>query len=46
MKANPKRNTWLDIAKGIAIILMVVEHDSIPHIMVDFIYCFHMPLFP
>ena len=45
MKTNPKRNTWLDIAKGIAIILMVVGHASIPHIAVDFIYCFHIPLF-
>lgn len=39
------RKLWLDIAKGIAIILMVVGHTTIPHIASDFIYCFHMPLF-
>lgn len=39
------RKYWLDIAKGIAIILMVVGHTAIPHVTSDFIYCFHMPLF-
>ncbi len=39
------RKHWLDVAKGIAIILMVVGHTTIPHIASDFIYCFHMPLF-
>lgn len=39
------RKLWLDIAKGITIILMVVGHTTIPHIASDFIYCFHMPLF-
>ena len=39
------RKLWLDIAKGITIILMVVGHTTIHHIASDFIYCFHMPLF-
>ncbi len=39
------RNYWLDIAKGIAIILMVCGHTSIPRGVVAFIYAFHMPLF-
>lgn len=39
------RKHWLDIAKGVTIILMVVGHTTVPHIVSDFIYCFHMPLF-
>lgn len=39
------RIQWIDIAKAIAIILMVVGHTSIPSIASDFIYAFHMPLF-
>lgn len=39
------RNTWLDIAKGITIILMVIGHTSIPDVLSDFIFSFHMPLF-
>lgn len=42
---NQNRNEWLDIAKGIAIILMVVGHTSYPPCSVHFIYAFHMPLF-
>ena len=40
-----KRFLWLDIAKGIAIILMVVGHTSIPSFLSRFIWSFHMPLF-
>lgn len=40
-----ERNKWLDIAKGITIILMVVGHSSIPERASNFIYAFHMPLF-
>lgn len=36
---------WLDIAKGVAIILMVLGHTSIPSIFSNFIWAFHMPLF-
>lgn len=42
---NQNRNYWLDIAKGIAIILMVAGHTSIPGVVSHFIYAFHMPLF-
>lgn len=36
---------WLDIAKGIAILLMVIGHTSIPSALSNFIWAFHMPLF-
>lgn len=36
---------WLDIAKGIAILLMVIGHTAIPTILSNFIWAFHMPLF-
>lgn len=39
------RDYWLDIAKGIAITLMVAGHTPIPSVMSHFIYAFHMPLF-
>lgn len=35
----------LDISKGIGIILMVIGHSSLPNIIQDYIYSFHMPLF-
>lgn len=41
----PTRLQWLDIAKGIAILLMVLGHTSIPMIVSNFIWAFHMPLF-
>lgn len=40
-----KRLEWLDIAKGMAIILMVLGHTSIPSSISNFIWAFHMPLF-
>lgn len=41
-----KRMMWLDIAKGLAIILMVLGHClSDQTALHDFIYSFHMPLF-
>lgn len=39
------RLKWLDIAKGITIILMVIGHTSIPDPFSRFIFAFHMPLF-
>lgn len=40
-----KRIKWVDIAKGIAIILMVIGH-TIPYNAINiFIFSFHMPLF-
>ncbi len=41
----PSHIIWLDIAKGIAIILMVLGHTSIPMPVSNFIWSFHMPLF-
>lgn len=40
-----KRIDWIDVAKGLAIILMIVGH-TIPHnIIYMFIFSFHMPFF-
>lgn len=39
------RIAWLDIAKGITILLMVIGHTSIPIIVSGWIWAFHMPLF-
>ena len=41
----PHRIQWLDIAKGITILLMVIGHTSIPQFVSNFIWAFHMPLF-
>lgn len=40
-----KRIEWIDIAKGLAIILMVVGHTAIPSRINNWIYSFHMPFF-
>lgn len=40
-----KRNNTIAIAKGIAIILMVIGHAEAPELLTNFIYTFHMPLF-
>ena len=42
---NFERCNWIDVAKGITIILMVLGHSSIPKFLSDFIWAFHMPLF-
>ena len=42
MKAHLK---FVDISKGIAIILMVLGHSSLPKWLADWIYSFHMPFF-
>lgn len=39
------RIEWLDLSKGIAIILMVLGHTSLPDFLSRFIWAFHMPLF-
>ncbi len=39
------RLDWIDITKGIGIVLMVYGHTSIPASISDFIWSFHMPLF-
>lgn len=41
----PQRLDWLDIAKGITILLMVLAHSSIPSWLHYYIWVFHMPLF-
>lgn len=40
-----KRETSLDIAKAVCIILMVVAHSGCPTYLNNFIYRFHMPCF-
>lgn len=40
-----KRLEWIDIAKGIAIILVVLGHATGASVVGKYIYCFHMPLF-
>lgn len=40
-----KRNEVMSVAKGIAIILMVIGHAEAPGLITNFIYTFHMPLF-
>ena len=40
-----QRVQWLDVAKGITIILMVLGHTAIPDRLSNFIFAFHMPLF-
>ena len=40
-----KRDTVISIAKGIAIILMVIAHAEAPGWLCKFIFEFHMPLF-
>lgn len=39
------REDWIDILKGIGIILVVIGHISIGNSLVKWIYSFHMPLF-
>lgn len=40
-----QRLQYFDIAKGIAIILMILGHNGMPHVVTRFIFSFHMPLF-
>ena len=43
---NHKRENWIDIAKGIGILLVIIGHSSErPMVLKQFIYSFHMPLF-
>ena len=43
--SSSNRLKWIDIAKGITIILMVLGHSSLPDKVACFIWSFHMPLF-
>lgn len=41
-----KRIEWIDVAKGITIIFMIIGHTStLPRQLIPLIYSFHMPLF-
>lgn len=40
-----KRDNTIDIAKGIAIILMCMGHSYCPKVVYDFVYLFHMSFF-
>lgn len=40
-----KRIEWVDVAKGIGIVLVVLGHNKAPGYLINFIYAFHMPLF-
>lgn len=42
-QVSKTRVDWVDVSKGLGIILVVVGHTKFRHI--DFIYTFHMPLF-
>lgn len=42
---NAQRDTSFDIAKGIAIILMVIGHSGTTDYIKSFIYLFHLPAF-
>lgn len=45
MTMDKERLLWLDIAKGIAIILVVLGHSGTPVWLNRFIFTFHVPLF-
>lgn len=36
---------WLDVGKGMGMVLVIFAHDHIPMMLKTFIYTFHMPLF-
>ena len=40
-----ERLDWLDVGKGLGMVLVILAHSSIPSIAVAEIYTFHMPLF-
>lgn len=40
-----ERISWIDIEKGLAIILMVIGHSALPQNLSNFIFAFHMPVF-
>lgn len=44
-ESKTNRISWIDVLKGIGIILVVIGHTSKDNFMVDWLYTFHMPLF-
>ncbi len=46
LSASPKRISWIDVCKGITIILIILGHiNSIPYTLRCVIFSFHIPLF-
>lgn len=45
MNVLHKRVEWIDVCKGLGIILVVLGHTPIPMFLGDLIFSFHMPLF-
>lgn len=45
MREGGVRESWIDVLKGIGIILVVIGHTSMENPLVKWIYVFHMPLF-
>jgi fucose 4-O-acetylase-like acetyltransferase len=45
MVENSKRQVWVDVAKTLALILVVVGHPFGPAAYTKYIYWFHMPVF-
>ncbi len=44
-QTSPERIVWIDVLKGMAILLVVLSHTAIPEIENEAVYLFHMPLF-
>ncbi|MDR1847444.1 MAG: acyltransferase family protein [Bacteroidales bacterium] len=44
-QTSASRIEWIDVARGITIILMVLGHTSIPAFFSNWIWSFHMPFF-
>lgn len=45
MDYKRKRIDWIDVSKGLGIILVVLGHTGISHVYIKEIFTFHMPLF-
>ena len=44
-KIRPIRLQWIDMAKGLGILLMILGHMHVGQPVRDFIYSFHMIMF-
>lgn len=42
---SSQRYGWVDLYKGIGILLMVSGHIGVPHVFAHFYHAFHMPMF-
>ncbi len=45
IEVNSNRIQWIDMAKGIGIILVILGHGIFPNKLIIWLYSFHMPLF-